>query len=343
MIFNYHFKQSLSIKSAHLNVLYPELEPFETNTLESSDGHSIYFEQSGNIKGLPVIFLHGGPGSGCNENHRRYFNPKKYRIIIFDQRGCHRSTPNGCVKNNSTEGLLNDIESIRSELNIEKLILFGGSWGATLALLYAEQYPQRVSAMILRGIFLARQCDFEWFAHDNMHGVNRIFPDYWDEYMSLFEGKEKDDLSGSLYQRVFSDNRETQLEAAKAWSLWAGRVVTHSLNLDEAYVLDEEDDEKLINEVKIEMHYAKNRYFIKENQILDNILKIPDVPITILHGRKDLTCLAESSWSVHQALVNLNLANSKLAIVSDAGHLASEPAMIDALVTATDQMAGIIA
>ena len=319
-----------------MNDLYPELEPFATDVLELDDGHSIYFEQSGNEKGLPVIFLHGGPGSGSNENHRRYFNPDKYRIIIFDQRGCHRSTPNGSVENNSTQDLLNDIESIRNKLNIEKLMLYGGSWGATLALLYAEHYPQRVSAMILRGIFLARQCDFEWFANNdvnNVNGVNRIFPDYWQEYLLLFEDNEKDDLSGSLYQRVFSENKETQLEAAKAWSLWAGRVVTHSLSLNEAYVLDEDDDEKLINEVKVEMHYAKNKYFIDENQILERISQVPNVPITIIHGRKDLTCLPESSWSVHQALPN-----SELIIVADAGHLASEPSMVDALVSATDQM-----
>jgi len=319
-----------------LNKLYPELEPFATDALELDDGHSIYFEQSGNENGLPVIFLHGGPGSGCNENHRRYFNPDKYRIIIFDQRGCHRSTPNGSVENNSTQDLLNDIESIRNKLNIEKLMLYGGSWGATLALLYAEHYPQRVSAMILRGIFLARQCDFEWFANNdvnNVNGVNRIFPDYWQEYLSLFDESEKGDLLGSLHRRVFSEEKETQLEAAKAWSLWAGRVVTHSLSLNEAYVLDEEDDAKLINEVKVEMHYAKNKYFIKENQILNSISRVPDVPVIIIHGRKDLTCLADSSWSVQQALPN-----SELIIVADAGHLSSEPSMVDALVSATDQM-----
>ncbi len=317
-----------------MKVLYSELEPFNKDVLEFSGRHSIYFEQSGNIKGLPVIFLHGGPGSGCNENHRRYFNPDKYRIIIFDQRGCNRSTPNGCAENNSTQNILNDIESIRSKLNIEKLILYGGSWGATLALLYAEQYPQHASGIVLRGTFLARQCDFEWFAHD---GVSRIFPDYWQEYLSNFDEDEMNDRLGSLHERIFSDNKETQLCAAKAWSLWAGRIVTHSLNLKEEYALEEGSDEKLINEVKIEMHYAKNRYFIKENQILDNISKIPDVPITIIHGRKDLTCLPESSWSVHQSLPQ-----SKLIMVSDAGHLASEPKMIDALITATDQMADTI-
>lgn len=316
--------------------LYPELEPFSKDVLELENGHSIYFEQSGSKTGLPVIFLHGGPGSGCNENHRRYFNPDKYRIIIFDQRGCNRSKPNGCVENNSTQDLLDDIESIRNKLNIEKLILFGGSWGATLALLYTEKYPQHVSAIILRGTFLARQCDFEWFAHD---GVSRIFPDYWQEYLTNFDEEDMNDRLASLHHRVFSENTEIQLEAARAWALWAGRVVTHNLDLEDEYALEEGDGEKLINEVKIEMHYAKNRYFIEENQILNNISNIPDVPVTIIHGRKDLTCLAESSWSVYQALAKQNLANTKFHIVSVAGHLASEPAMIDALIIASDQMA----
>lgn len=327
-----------------MNELYPELQPFATDVLALADGHSIYFEQSGNIEGIPVIFLHGGPGSGCNENHRRYFDPNKYRIIIFDQRGCNRSTPNGCVENNSTQLILSDIESIRHKLNIDKWILFGGSWGATLALLYAEQYPENISGMILRGTFLARQCDFDWFANDGINGVNRIFPDYWQEYLSNFDEQENRDRLGTLHRRVFSEDKAIQIQAAKVWALWAGRIVTHSLNLDAAYVLDESDDEKLINEVKIEMHYAKNRYFIDENQILENIAKLPDVPVTLIHGRKDLTCLAESSWSVYQALVNLDTTNThlnkaKCVMVANAGHLASEPAMIDALLIATNEMA----
>ncbi len=311
--------------------LYPELESFANDTLVDG-AHSIYFEQAGNESGIPVIFLHGGPGSGCNENHRRYFNPEKYRIILFDQRGCHRSTPNGSVDNNTTQDILNDIESIRKKLNIERWVLFGGSWGATLALLYAEQYPQHVTGIILRGTFLARQCDFDWFAKS---GVNKIYPDYWQEFATLFDETEKKNLLDALYQRVFSDNQEIQQEAAKAWALWAGRVVTHSFVKD--YMLDVEDVNKLINEAKIEMHYAKNKYFISENEIIDNISQIPDVPITIIHGRKDLTCLPESSWLVHQALPD-----SRLVIVSDAGHLAGESAMIDALVTATDQLTGDI-
>lgn len=311
--------------------LYPEINIFSEDYLESSE-HKIYFEEVGNKSGIPVIFLHGGPGSGCSENHRRYFNPEKYRIILLDQRGCNRSTPNGFVENNSTQDILDDIESIRKKLNIEKWLLFGGSWGATLALLYAEQYSSYVSGIILRGTFLARLCDFDWFAKS---GVNKIFPDYWQEFISYFNENEKEQFIKILHERVFSGDKAIQLEAAKAWGLWAGRIVTHSITNE--YELETEDEDKLINEVKIEMHYAINKYFISENQILDNINKIPNVPVTIIHGRKDLTCLPESSWSVHKALPESNL-----VIVSGAGHLASEPAMVDALVSATDAMADLL-
>ena len=311
-----------------MKTLYPEIEPFASGLLKTSSSHQIYYEQAGNPNAPAVVFLHGGPGSGCNENHRRYFNLDKYRIILFDQRGSNRSTPNGCVENNSTQDILNDIESIRKTLKIEQWVLFGGSWGATLALLYAEQYPQHVTGIILRGTFLARQCDFDWFAKS---GVNKIFPDYWQEFISIFDDNERDEVLKSLHQRIFSENTETQSIAAKAWALWGGRIVTHSF-VDE-YVLDADDESKLINEARIEMHFAKNKYFISENQIIDNLSKIPDVPTMLIHGRKDLTCLPESSWLVHQAL-----SDSKFVIVTDAGHLAGEPAMIDALVTATDQM-----
>jgi proline iminopeptidase len=312
-----------------LKNLYPEIEPFDTGSLKTNSSHHIYYEQVGNPIAPAVLFLHGGPGSGCNENHRRYFDPDKYRIVLFDQRGCNRSIPNGCVDNNSTQDIINDIESLRQKLNINKSILFGGSWGATLALLYAEQYPENVLGMILRGTFLARQCDFDWFAKS---GANKIFPDHWQEFISIFDESEKNELLKSLHRRVFSENKKVQLVAAKAWALWAGRVVTHSL-LDE-YILEVDNEDKMLNEAKIEMHYAINKYFINENQIINNITNIPDVPVTIIHGRKDLTCLPESSWLVHQSLPS-----SKLVIVPDAGHLAGESAMIDALVTATDDMA----
>lgn len=320
--------------------LYPEIEPFNHGNLEKSP-YSVYFEQVGNPAGIPVIFLHGGPGSGCNENHRRYFNPKKYRVVLFDQRGCNRSVPNGCVEENTTQEILNDIEAIRRQLGIDKWLLFGGSWGATLALLYAEQYSQNVSGIILRGAFLARQCDFDWFAKS---GVNKIFPDYWQEFTSSFNEVEKEHFIKALYEKVTSDNKSIQLQAAKTWSLWAGRVVTHTITDD--YELEIESEEELINEVKIEMHFAINHYFIEENQILNNIANVPDVPVKIIHGRKDLTCLPESSWAIHQALNNTknntNKANSKLVIVPEAGHLAGEPSMIDALISATDEMAELL-
>ncbi len=320
-----------------MNELFPEIDAFSTSVLKTSTAHFIYYEQAGNKSGIPVIFFHGGPGSGCSENHRRYFNPEKYCIILFDQRGCNRSTPPGFIESNTTQNILEDIEAIRKELDIDKWLLFGGSWGATLALLYAEQFSDHVSGIILRGTFLARQCDFDWFARS---GVNKIFPDYWDEFMSAFDEDEKTEPISTLHNRMFSNDKRTQIETAKTWALWAGRVVTN--NLEGEYVLEIEDEEKLISEVKIEMHYAKNKYFINENQILDEINKIPEVPMTIIHGRKDLTCLPESSWSVHQALKKSNKADSKLVIVPEAGHLASEPPMIDVLITATNDMANIL-
>ncbi|MFL2555290.1 MAG: prolyl aminopeptidase [Gammaproteobacteria bacterium] len=316
-----------------LKELYPEITEFDSFFLDTNTEHQVYVEQTGNPRGIPIIFLHGGPGSGCNANHRRYFNPDKYRIILFDQRGCNRSLPNGSVTHNSTSELLSDIDAIRERLNLEKLILFGGSWGATLALLYAELYPKNVSGIILRGSFLARKKDLSWFVGE---GVNRIYPDYWQEFLSIFSDNEKKDLVGSMYKNIFSTDKDTQLIAAKAWSLWAGRVVTHSF--DEEYQLDkDEDEDKLINDVKIEIHYAKNNYFIKEDQIVKNIKKIPNVPIRIIHGRHDITCLPEaSSYLYHK------LPNSKLILVPNAGHLAGEPKITDALINATNELATLI-
>ncbi|MEM7027865.1 MAG: prolyl aminopeptidase [Pseudomonadota bacterium] len=309
--------------------LYPPIEAFASHTLDSNSGHQIYFEEAGNATGIPVIFLHGGPGSGCNENHRRYFNPEKFRIVLLDQRGCNRSTPNGHVNDNTTQDLIIDIESIRKKLNIDKWLLFGGSWGATLALLYAEQYPDYVTGLILRGSFLARQKDFDWFAE---HGVNKIMPDYWSELTKLYPFDTSSELVTSIHKDVFSEEKQTALKAAKAWSLWAGRVVTNCFDME--YAPEFDDGNKLINEVRIEMHYAKHKYFINENQIINNIDCIPEVPVTIIHGRQDLTCLAESSWLLHQAI-----SGSELHMIKNTGHLAGETRMINALIEATDKMA----
>ncbi|HSR62810.1 MAG TPA: prolyl aminopeptidase [Gammaproteobacteria bacterium] len=313
--------------------LYPEIDCRQSTQIEVEGGHSLYIEETGNSDGIPVIFLHGGPGSGCNENHRRYFDPDKYRIIIFDQRGCNRSSPQGSVDNNTTQYLLDDIERIRKYFNVESWLVFGGSWGATLALLYAESFPERVLGLITRGTFLARQRDLDWFVGD---GANRVFPEYWQEFINPVPEPERNDFVNAYYQRVHGDNADLREKFARAWSDWACRVVTWNLpdfDYEEEEEEGEEDIQKMINEVTIETHYAVNRYFIRDNQILDEIDKLPDVPICIIHGRRDMTCTLESSWLLHRSLPD-----SEFIIVPDGGHLAGEPPMTNALVSATDRM-----
>ena len=312
--------------------LYPEISPLSTSTIAVDDVHDVYYEESGNINGIPVIFLHGGPGSGCNENHRRYFNPELYRIVIFDQRGCNRSTPGGEVRNNTTADLLSDIESIRRTLGIDKWMVFGGSWGATLGLLYAQQYPERVLAMVLRGCFLARKRDLDWFIHG---GVSRIFPDAWADFIEVIPDQERDDPVAACYRRMLGADETEKTRFARAWSLWAGKIVTYLFT--DLGDTGNENPEKMINEVCIETHYASHGYFIEENQIINNLNKLPDVPVRIIHGRRDLTCLLESSWELHQ-----HIKNSELVIVREGGHLASESVMTDALIQATDHMAEIL-
>ena len=311
---------------ALLNSLYPEIECLNQSELKI-DGHSIYYEESGNLQGIPVIFLHGGPGSGCNPNHRRYFDPGKYRIVIFDQRGCNRSTPQGSISENTTQKLLADIELIRQQLDIDKWLVFGGSWGATLGLLYAETFPKRVTGMILRGTFLARQSDLDWFT---VQGASKIFPDYWQDFIKEIPDSERNDIVTAYYKRIINGDQKTREQYSRAWSLWATRVVTCNLQGNKT---EKEDIVTTINQSSIETHYARNRYFIKDNQILHDISHIPDVPVIIIHGRRDLTCAMEASWLVHQSLPR-----SELVIVEEGGHLAGEPVMINALINATDKM-----
>ena len=311
--------------------LYPEIEANASYRLKVDQVHALYAEETGNPQGIPVIFLHGGPGSGCNENHRRYFNPKKYRVVLFDQRGCHRSTPAGETENNSTQDLLQDIERIREHLGIDRWMVFGGSWGATLGLLYAQSHPSRVLALVLRGTFLARQTDLDWFGR---HGASMVFPDYWREFTEIIPADERHDLVSAYHARVHGADRKLRQAAALAWSKWAGRIVTYLLPGAE---YEPGDVDKTVCEVLIETHYAMHRYFIPENRILDNVDHLPAVPTRIIHGRRDLTCTLDASWSLHQALPE-----SELVVVKEGGHLAGEPVMVDALVTATDEMAGIL-
>lgn len=315
-----------------LRDLYPALQPYMDTRLAVGGGHQIYLEQVGNPEGIPVLLLHGGPGSGCDEQHRCYFDPARYRVILFDQRGSHRSTPAGGLEHNTTPELLRDMEALRAQLNVDQWVLYGGSWGATLALLYAEAHPERVSGIILRGAFLAREEDLRWFVGQ---GVQRIFPDQWQRFLAFF-GPEViggEAMAQSLYQSLTSDDLTAKEKAARAWAQWAGSVVTASLGID--YKVDEAGLARHIIGARIEMHYAVHRYFIAENQILNEVGRLPNVPIHIIHGRLDLTCLPEASWLLHRALPG-----STLQFVNGAGHLASEPRMRDALVCATDAMAG---
>lgn len=308
--------------------LYPEITEYNRFQLETGTAHRVYVEEAGNPQGLPVIFLHGGPGSGCSGNHRRYFDPERYRIVLFDQRGCNRSTPAGDTSDNSTPLLLADMESIRERLGIESWIVFGGSWGATLALLYAEQFPERVRGLVVRGTFLARESDLAWFIR---HGANCIFPDAWQRFCQVLTGTELEDPIAACYAHMHGGDRSRQEVIACAWSRWAGTIATYLLPPEAAAC--EESLDTVINQVRIETHYARHRYFIEENQILDRVGDLPAVPMTIIHGRRDLTCTLEASWSLHRAI-----ARSELVIVREGGHLASENVMTDALVRATDAM-----
>jgi len=309
--------------------LFPAIEPVRQHQIQVDPLHRIYVEQSGNLSGLPVIFIHGGPGAGSSENHRRYFDPALYHIINFDQRGCNRSSPQGETRNNTTADLLADIELIRVQLGIEKWIIFGGSWGATLGLLYAEHYPQRVLGMVLRGVFLARQADRDWFFQD---GVKRIFPDAWDRFCNYIDPGRQHDLVCAYYDCIHQGDSALAVAAATEWSRWTGTIVSWTMNTSDYY--HAADINRMMNEVRIETHYARHAYFIAENCILDRIRQVPEVPIMIIHGRRDLTCTLDAAWQLHQALPD-----SELKIVHEGGHLASEPVMVDALINATNRMA----
>lgn len=317
---------STTLEPVEYKTLYPAIEPFATNWIKTGDGHEVYYEQSGNPNGLPVIFLHGGPGSSCKEHHRCFFNPQKYHIILMDQRGAGRSRPSGDLTRNTTQNLIADMEMIRKKLSIEKWLLFGGSWGATLALLYAQTHTSKVLGLILRGTFLARSIDADWFFKD---GANRLFPKAWKRFIQYVSTNERKDALGAYYQRLNIDDKEVQQEATREWDAWGGAVVLgDSFNADE---LDGEVPDTAIAQARIETHYGMNRYFIKENQIVDNAIRLLDLPCTLIHGRKDYMCPIESSFTLAQAIPNANFIE-----LPNATHLAHGDEMINALVSATD-------
>lgn len=309
--------------------LYPEIRPYVTHTVEVDPPHSLYVEECGNPDGVPVVFVHGGPGAGCEPYHRRFFDSQAYRIVLFDQRGCGKSTPHAELSGNTTQNLVADMERIREHLGIDKWVVFGGSWGATLGLVYAQTHPSRVLGLVLRGIFLCRDQDIRWFYQD---GAHRVFPDYWSYFLRPIAENERGDMLQAYYRRLTGDDEVARMAAAKAWSIWEGRcatlvprqsVVDHFANAHTALSL-----------ARIECHYFVNNSFLEPNQIVRDAHKIKDIPGVIVHGRYDMVCPLDQAWALHNAWPH-----AELRVVADAGHSATETGTIDALVRATRQFA----
>ncbi len=307
--------------------LYPETSPFHSFFLETDSVHRVYVEQSGNPAGIPVIFLHGGPCSGTKPDHRRFFDPECYHILLMDQRGCGLSLPFGELSGNTTQDIVADMERIRVSLRIEQWLLFGGSWGATLALLYARQYPERVMGMVLRGVFLARKTDMEWFL---VNGANRIYPQPWRDLLASVENQAGDTLLQRLCSAVFGNDRFAAEHAARQWQSWGGQVALGG----EFRPSGEPIDVSAVKQVQMELHFAENHYFIAENQILQDCAALQNIPAIIIHGQNDLTCPLEAGWRLSQALPQ-----AKFVVLPNAGHVAKGEEMIAALVSATDGMA----
>ncbi|GMU43302.1 MAG: prolyl aminopeptidase [Xanthomonadales bacterium] len=311
--------------------LYPEIEPYASGMLPVGDGHEIHYEQCGNPAGKPVVFLHGGPGAGCSPKARRFFNPDKYRIVLFDQRGCGRSLPHACLEANTTWHLVADIEKLRLALGIERWQVFGGSWGSTLALAYAQTHPQRVTELVLRGIFMLRRWELEWFYQA---GADALFPDAWEGFLTAIPPVERGDLMSAYHRRLTHANPAVRLEAARAWSVWEAR--TSFLYQDPAHIEAAAGDAFALAFARIECHYfVHGGFFDRDDQLLANAYRLRNIPAVIVQGRYDVVCPARSAFDLHQAWPE-----AELRIVSDAGHSAFEPGNLHELVLATDRFAG---
>ena len=310
---------------------YPPIEPFDTGYLAVGDGHEIYYEQSGNPTGKPALFVHGGPGGGGDVNARRFFDPKGYRIVVFDQRGSGRSRPHASLEANTTWHLVADMERLRRRLGIDRWLVFGGSWGSTLALAYAEMHPSAVSELVLRGIFLLRQLELTWFYQ---FGAGLLFPEQWQSYLAPIPPAERHDLLGAFHLRLTSGDEAVRLTAARAWSVWEGATSSLLPNLKR------EDQfgaaEFALALARIEVHYFVNRgFFSHENQLLDGVDKIRSIPAVIVHGRYDVVCPIDTAFELHR-----RWPEADFKIVPDAGHSAYEPGIMAELVAATDRFLG---
>ena len=306
--------------------LFPDIEPFDSGRLQVDELHSVYYEQCGNPSGRPAIFVHGGPGGGSNPVHRRFWDPSVYRVVLFDQRGCGRSTPHAELRGNTTWDLVDDMERIRTHLGIERWQLFGGSWGSTLALTYAQKHPERVTEMILRGIFLLRRREIQWYYQE---GASRMFPEAWQSFLAPIPEAERDDMVSAYYRRLTSDDRKERIAAARAWSMWEGG--TSRLVPDSQLVARTGDATFAEAFARIECHYfINNGFFTDDNQLLDNVGRIAHIPSVIVQGRYDVVCPPESAYLLHQAWPS-----SALIIAGKSGHSALEPEITSHLVDAT--------
>ena len=317
-----------------LRTLYPPIEPFDTGRLRVSPIHELYYEQVGNPNGQPAVFLHGGPGGGLTLDYRRYFDPEIYRVVLFDQRGSGQSTPHASLEDNTTWHLVEDIERLREHFGIERWLVFGGSWGSTLALTYAETHPDRVTALVLRGIFLCRPREIRWFYQEG-EGASAIFPDTWEHYVEVIPKSERADMLSAYYRRLMSDDESVRLEAARAWSIWEGS--TSKLFPDPDLINQYGEPHKALALARIECHYfVNNIFFDSDNYLIENVGKIRHIHAVIVQGRYDIVCPMMSAWDLHRAWPEADL-----QIVPDAGHSITEPGIISRLVAATDRFRGI--
>ncbi len=308
--------------------LYPDIKPNARHRLAVDPPHELYVEESGNPDGIPVLVVHGGPGGGCEDYYRRFFDAERYRIVLMDQRGAGRSSPLAEFEGNTTQKLVEDMETLRSFLGISQWMLFGGSWGSTLSLVYAQTHPDRVLGLVLRGIFLCRPKDIHWFYQE---GASRVFPDYWKDFLAPIPENERGDLVSAYYQRLTSDNELEQIQAAKAWSIWEGRCAT--LHPNPRVVEHFGHPHVAIALARIECHYFMNNAFLEDNQIVRDASRLTDIPGIIVHGRYDMVCPLDNAIALSEAWPGADL-----RIIRDAGHSASEPAIVDALMRGVDEL-----
>ncbi|MGV1758145.1 prolyl aminopeptidase [Rhizobium sp. A22-96] len=313
-----------------LRTLYPEIEPYASGHLDVGDGHVIYWERVGTPGAKPAVFLHGGPGGGSSANHRRQFDPALYDVTLFDQRGCGRSTPHAGLNANTTWHLVADIERLREMAGVEKWLVFGGSWGSTLALAYSETHPERVSELVVRGIYTLTRAELDWYYQ---FGVSEMFPDKWERFVAPIPADERHEMMAAYHRLLTHPDKAARLEAAKAWSIWEGETITL---LPEPSVSSQFEDAEYAHAfARIENHFFVNAGWLEEGQLLRDAHKLKDIPGVIVHGRYDMPCPAKYAWALHKAWPR-----AEFHLIEGAGHAASEPGILDQLIRATDRFAG---